>query len=462
MNKFKYLVKNSIVKNKDEERFNNLIFDGYDKKKFNKIDSSLMTNIKYDLKFITTEYLVRNIELAFEVKKNKWCKNLRFDDFCEYVLPYRVSNEPLTNWREKAFSKFKSTLNDTSLTTTELIKIILDSLKEFRYNRVWEHNNIVVLGYDNLLNVKAGNCGEKSMLNIFVFRALGIAISEDYVDLWGNRNWGHGWNAFINEKNNFDDFEPFASSIDFYKVKRMKNTYFIPDEFGKRVLDNTNEEGKDIKIAKVFRKTFSSNKNEYAKAYKEVDLKFLNYKYINTKWKDITDSYISNSDFDLKYNYNHNCSYYVNVFNNGKWQNIFYGIPNIIDSKIIFKNLGHNICYIITENENGHSKFISKPFILKTNTFFCLNGSNRKVSISIDKTHPTIAKNKIDKYSTYQLFSWNGYWHPISKFSCLNSDKINLNHVYEEKLYLLLKVDRVNSDQRERIFYIHNSEIVWV
>ena len=33
-------------------------------------------------------------------KNNHGGKYIKFEDFCEYILPYRVAFEPLSEWRE--------------------------------------------------------------------------------------------------------------------------------------------------------------------------------------------------------------------------------------------------------------------------------------------------------------------------------------------------------------------------
>ena len=61
-----------------------------------------------DTQFITSEYLIENIDLAFRGwKTNPWSKDLSFGDFCEYVLPYRGSNEPIESWRGELMERFK-------------------------------------------------------------------------------------------------------------------------------------------------------------------------------------------------------------------------------------------------------------------------------------------------------------------------------------------------------------------
>lgn len=49
---------------------------------------------------MTADYLINNIDHAFKVWKHRpWNKTLGFDDFCELILPYRIGNEPLSDWR---------------------------------------------------------------------------------------------------------------------------------------------------------------------------------------------------------------------------------------------------------------------------------------------------------------------------------------------------------------------------
>ena len=60
-----------------------------------------------DLEAITASYLIGNIDLAFEVWKEPWAQHFTFDEFCEYVLPYRIANEPLSDWRKEFYDKYK-------------------------------------------------------------------------------------------------------------------------------------------------------------------------------------------------------------------------------------------------------------------------------------------------------------------------------------------------------------------
>jgi hypothetical protein len=60
-----------------------------------------VTPLVSDCRIMTAEYLIDNIDCAFEQwRGNPWLRHLDFDRFCEYVLPYKVKDlQPLDDWR---------------------------------------------------------------------------------------------------------------------------------------------------------------------------------------------------------------------------------------------------------------------------------------------------------------------------------------------------------------------------
>jgi hypothetical protein len=52
--------------------------------------------IRDDVKYITADYLINNIELSFKAwEEQPWGKHISFDSFCEDILSYRADTEPL-------------------------------------------------------------------------------------------------------------------------------------------------------------------------------------------------------------------------------------------------------------------------------------------------------------------------------------------------------------------------------
>lgn len=73
--------------------------------------ASIDSSIKNDLETITSDYLIRQIELAFKAWGKPWSKNISFEDFCNYILPYRAANEPLSEMREVLYDRYMPILD---------------------------------------------------------------------------------------------------------------------------------------------------------------------------------------------------------------------------------------------------------------------------------------------------------------------------------------------------------------
>ena len=54
------------------------------------------THKRYDAQELKAEYLIAHIDHAFQAWASVWNNHYDFEHFCNYVLPYRVSNEPVS------------------------------------------------------------------------------------------------------------------------------------------------------------------------------------------------------------------------------------------------------------------------------------------------------------------------------------------------------------------------------
>lgn len=50
---------------------------------------TIRKEIVYDIKALHSDYLIRNIDLAFQAWQKPWAKDISFEGFCRYILPYR-------------------------------------------------------------------------------------------------------------------------------------------------------------------------------------------------------------------------------------------------------------------------------------------------------------------------------------------------------------------------------------
>lgn len=56
-----------------------------------------------DLTKVSAKYLINHIDYAFRLWKTEpWLRDVDFEDFCEYLLPYRIDKESLIDWENSS------------------------------------------------------------------------------------------------------------------------------------------------------------------------------------------------------------------------------------------------------------------------------------------------------------------------------------------------------------------------
>ena len=150
---------------------------------------------KEDIEHITAEYLINNIDLAFQVWNDKpWGKYIPFDTFCEEILPYRIGTESLENWREKVLTSFADINNslkeDSIMTAVQACRRVNDLLPRFRLDKDFSN-----MSFTRLMATTRGMCDSQAALAAFVMRGLGIPVTIDFTPQWKNHPTGHSWNS---------------------------------------------------------------------------------------------------------------------------------------------------------------------------------------------------------------------------------------------------------------------------
>lgn len=152
----------------------------------------------YDAQVMTADYLIHHIDHSFRIWDScPWAKHYTFDDFCCYVLPYRIGTEPLEAWREKYYDAFAEKV-DSAYGGGDVIKKVqtLRSLfftdNQFRWN---EHFSLPHLGAGFLLENRLGGCRESCDFTVYVLRSLGIPVATDFYKASPHTNGNHSWNV---------------------------------------------------------------------------------------------------------------------------------------------------------------------------------------------------------------------------------------------------------------------------
>lgn len=151
----------------------------------------------FDAHVITADYLIENIDLAFAAWKGKpWARSLSFDDFCEWILPYRIGNEPLERWRQAYMDRYQGILDSVYRGTDPVVAI--DSLESVLRSDKLVYTTVFLptrLGALFLLKHRVGSCREATDVSAYMMRALGFPVAIDTYLYSPVNKYGHQWNV---------------------------------------------------------------------------------------------------------------------------------------------------------------------------------------------------------------------------------------------------------------------------
>ena len=125
-----------------------------------------------DIEAVKADYLIENIELAFEMWGKSWAKDLSFSIFSQYILPYRVSNEPISQKRKELMNRYVSVLDSAApYSSLEACMVLNQFLKSKVYFRGFSpiYNSIEYID-----RYKVDNCEGLATYFSYVARSLGI------------------------------------------------------------------------------------------------------------------------------------------------------------------------------------------------------------------------------------------------------------------------------------------------
>ena len=152
----------------------------------------------YDAEVITAQYLIENIDMAFEVwEKQPWAKHYSFDEFCRYILPYRIGDEPLEDWRKMYYEKYAKKV-DSIYSGSDIVKKIQAVRTVFKDEGFSWNDKLPEMphfGATYLFNNRLGGCLESCDYSVYLLRALGIpAVTDSYL-MSPHTTGGHFWTA---------------------------------------------------------------------------------------------------------------------------------------------------------------------------------------------------------------------------------------------------------------------------
>ena len=163
--------------------------------------------VMWDVQELDSAYLCENLDLAFKVwKEQPWGKNVNFDIFCNYILPYRIDDEVPVNWRREYYDTYNPLLDEfrnsgkyDAEDPVEALKYLLVKLPVYipKYS-TFTFSTFPHIGPDYVKYV-SGTCREFSDFVIYVCRALGIPCAFNQTFNMHRVNVAHHWANFWNK-----------------------------------------------------------------------------------------------------------------------------------------------------------------------------------------------------------------------------------------------------------------------
>ena len=149
----------------------------------------------YDAHVITADYLIDNIDRAFKAWKGRtWNANLSFEDFCELLLPYRVGDEPLSDWRP-LYEQYYVNFLDSAYQGNDVLEACSIVNDELCRQDCKFFSKMAVPHYDAtlLFHNRAGYCRENCDLGLYAMRVCGIPVAKESFKFSPDYRNSHQW-----------------------------------------------------------------------------------------------------------------------------------------------------------------------------------------------------------------------------------------------------------------------------
>ena len=329
-----------------------------------------------DVKHISANYLIAHIDAAMDAwQKNPYQDSISYNDFFEFVLPYRKKQgASIENWQSFFARRHGTFLQDFYPLP---VWIVVDSLF-YRY-RYFQNANYVVdypfLKVRDMLIAWHSVCYERCWFNTMMLASIGIPSSIDFIPAWGNRNDNHFWNTILLK----DKFYAIGTSWndDLWKYNQLYNNISTDPLWG------------NFRMPKVYRQTYRRQFDIGPLSDAKIEEEDIPEFFKNPFQKDVTKDYFTVHDVEIFIHQIFDVPYcYLCVFNDNEWKPVQWGRCN--DGKAVFKDMGCGMVYLPVFYRENKIHPAGDPFILN------IDGS--LTTISRKPATQTLRVNRLREY----------------------------------------------------------------
>ena len=319
----------------------------------------------YDIKVIKADSLVWSLERSFALREeSKFLKDYSFDQFIEYILPYRIADEPLEfYWKEDCRKRYIPNSD------TDIIAAAKSINEQVKLELSPDNYGDLPKSYSFLTYNGYGKCNDRSTLLVMALRANGIPAAYEFVPYWGSSNNGHSFVSVI---------------LPDGKIYPLQNTNKI-----------TNDSYISRKTPKIYRRMYKLQLREEA----IVDLPEL-FKYNDIA--DVTELHgIGSRDVQISRNLTDKTSvYYLSVFSPAGWiplaasssTNFSYvgtGTNTMQDKTKEALDLGDGIVYLPIQWTNDDIIPVGAPLIVSDHSVVAIStDSSQSERVVLKRKYP--------------------------------------------------------------------------
>lgn len=341
-----------------------------------------------DADAVTAEYLIGNIDHAFDRWRNgNFARHLSFPEFCEWLLPYRLTNENLCEWRERLYKEYKRGIEslgqiaDKNRSAYWAAAQVNDLLKQDKiFIHLIPHLGGVNLPAPVLASLRMGECDDYAFKAAYTMRACGIPVCVDFTPQWPTRPHGHHWNVVLNNNGRTVPFMGSESNPG-YPCKS------------------------DYVYGKVYRYTYEYQKEslfEKNRTIGEPTPPVLTNPFI----KDVTGDYTKGVDVSVSISTGRHFAYLA-AFNNQGWTPIAWAGETLhnpsfkggVKKQYTFRNVGRGAVYLPVTWENDRAVAAGYPILIKE------NGEQENIKPDKNKTISLTLTRKYPKYAVTHVYS---------------------------------------------------------
>jgi len=355
-------------------------------KKLSIMPSELRVRYLNEIKTITAEVLINNIEDSFYVWENlPWAKSVTFENFCEYILPYRCTDTYDVTARDFFLERYKHIQDsvkgsDDPFKAGEVIvkdvnfwfKEDVDLLNKFKY--------LKPIKFSDLLKGKMGPCIDANSVRVTALRSAGVPAALDETPNWGNSNKGHFWYKIIDHEH-----DTITRLITNENTNRKTQYIISASTFDAKYSKGSPSHTQVIynrTLPKVFRRSFSIQRNSLAMVKTPGDT-VPDY-FNSTRLKDVTGEYLETADVSIHLNDSTQGQKYVYlcVFDNLKWLPVAWA--TIENGRATFTKMGKNVVYLPAYYYRRELVPAANPFLLTT------KGNAEEMTANLNKETVTL------------------------------------------------------------------------